>query len=85
MIPVKNKSGIILPSTPFAIKKKFYPKMSETLNHKRDPKECSGSLNRLSSLDMADKPTTREETAEKVEHKEKPQQLAQKLAGDIFF
>ena len=34
---------------------------------------------------MADKPTTREETYEKINRKENLQQFAQKLAGDIFF
>ena len=58
--------------------------MLETLNHHRDPQECSRSLKRLSSLDMADNLKTREETAEKVERKEKPQHLTQKLVGEIF-
>ena len=33
---------------------------------------------------MADNLTTIEETADKIERKEKPQRLTQKLAGDIF-
>ena len=34
---------------------------------------------------MADNTTTREDNAKKIERKEKPQQLAHKLAGDIFY
>ena len=34
---------------------------------------------------MANNPTTREENTEKIERKEKNQQLAHKLAGDIYF
>ena len=85
MIPAKKKSGSRLPSTPLAIRKQFYPKIYETLNHQRAPQEWSGSFKRLSSSDMADNTTTREETAKKIKRKEKTQQLAHKLAGDIYF
>ena len=84
MIPVKKNSGSRLPSTPLSIKKKFYPKISETLNHQRAPQEWSGSLKIISSLDMADNTTTKEDNTKKIERKEKTQQLAHKLAGDIF-
>ena len=84
MVPVKNKSGSRLSSTPLAAKKQFYPKTSEPLNNQRDPQEWIGALKRLSSSDMYDNPTTREETSKKIERKEKPQHLAQKLARDIF-
>ena len=36
-------------------------------------------------MDMANNPTTREETAEKIKGKEKLQQFAHKLAGFIYF
>ena len=85
MIPVKKKSGIRLTSTPCAIKNHFYPKMLETLHHQRNPQEWSGSLDRLSSSDMADNHKTREDNTEKIKRKEKLHQLSQTLAGDIYF
>ena len=85
MIQVKNKSGIRLTSTPCAIKNHFYPKMLETLQHQRDPQQWRGALKRLSSSDMADNPTTREDNTKNIQRKEKTQQLAHKLAGDIYF
>ena len=54
------------------------------MKHQRAPQEWSGSLKRLSSSDTADNPTTREETAKNIEHKERPQQRMQTFAGDIF-
>ena len=62
----KQNSGIRLPGTLLAVANQSYPKISETLNHQREPQGRRRFLKRLSTLDTADNPATIDETAYKI-------------------